>query len=183
MKVLRYAVALSIVTIAGCSTIAPEYSPSINNIQTLKNASIKKASVGKFTASSNKVNELTIRGGSFQSPTNGSYVSYLQKALEQELYDANKLNKDSSIQISGVLIQNEMDASGMNIGTAIMDAEFTVKDASSVRYKKMLSAKIEWPSSFIGGIAIPRAIKEYPRVIQELLGKLYTDPDFIKALK
>lgn len=183
MKIIRIATVVSIITIAGCSTVAPQYSPSIDNIQSLKNANIEKVSVGKFSAGDNKVNELTIRGGSFQSPVNASYVEYLQKALEQELYDANQLNKNSDIKISGVLLKNDIDASGMNVGTAVMDAEFSVHDTSSVRYKKTHSANIEWPSSFIGGIAIPRAIKEYPRVVQELLGKLYADPEFTKALK
>ncbi|MEJ1358666.1 MAG: hypothetical protein RPU64_10135 [Candidatus Sedimenticola sp. (ex Thyasira tokunagai)] len=183
MNYYRFSSIIAVLFITGCSTVAPQYSSSIENIQQLKNSGSTQVAVENFEAGENKVNELSIRGGKFESPVDDSYAKYLQTAVEQELYDANRLNKEATIKVGGILLKNNIDASGFSVGTANMEAEFIVRDSSGILYRKIHSAKIEWPSSFMGNIAIPRAIKEYPRAAQILLSKLYTDPDFIKVTK
>ncbi|WP_428605569.1 hypothetical protein [Sedimenticola sp.] len=183
MKNLKYLVVVSALLASGCSTVAPHYQASFENTQKLKNNDSSQVTVSQFQAADDKVNHLTIRGGNFASPTNGSYVEYLKKALEQELYDANRLADDSDVKVGGTLLENEIDASGFSVGVAHVKAEFTVKDKEKTRYQKVHSADIQWPSNFVGAIAIPRAVQEYPRVFSELLGKLYADPDFMNALK
>ena len=59
---------------------------------------------------------------------------------------------------------------------------FKVHDAAGTRYDKTLSDRYEWESSFMGGIAIPRAIQNYVVTIQRMLRKLYTDPEFARAI-
>lgn len=183
LESLKYLVVISAVMVSGCSTVAPQYQASFENTQVLKNNSANKVAVSEFQAADEKVNHLTIRGGNFSAPTNGSYVEYLKKALEQELYDANRLADDSDVTIGGTLLENEIDASGFTTGVAHVKAEFTVKDSTKTRYQKIHSADIQWPSNLVGAIAIPRAIQEYPRVFSELLGKLYADTEFLEALK
>jgi len=60
---------------------------------------------------------------------------------------------------------------------------FVVKRSGDVRYDKVKTVKSEFPSSFAGAVAIPRAVQEYPIAIQKLLGALYGDRAFIDALK
>ncbi|MCB1753299.1 MAG: hypothetical protein KDI74_16405 [Gammaproteobacteria bacterium] len=182
MRINQSAVVLMVFAVTGCSTVAPHYQASYENTQLLEEGGKNQVDVEAFTAADPKVNSLSIRAGTFQSPTNGSYVEYLQKALEQELYDARRLNQDSDIKVGGVLIENEIDASGFDIGTAKIKAEFIVRSGDREVYRKVHSAAIEWPSSFMANIAVPRAIKEYPRVVQELLSRLFLDPEFINAL-
>lgn len=183
MKNIRFFALLAALLVSGCSTVAPQYQASFENTQVLKNNATSKVAVSDFQAADEKVNHLTIRGGNFASPTNGSYVEYLKKALEQELYDANRLADAADVTVGGTLLENEIDASGFTTGVAHVKAEFTVKDSAKTRYQKVHSADIQWPSNFVGAIAIPRAIQEYPRVFSELLSKLYADAEFMEALK
>jgi hypothetical protein len=185
LKVNYYLIVLILVigVLEGCTTVAPQYQPSFDNVQKLKESGNSVASVGVVTAGSDKVNSLTIRGGSFQSPYDGSYAQYVQEALQQELYDAERFSKDAEVQVSGVLVSNEIDAAGFSIGTADIEAKFVVRKVDDVRYEKVHKAHHEWPSSFVGAIAIPKAVQEYMVVVQKLLGSLYADPAFHEALK
>lgn len=183
MSLIRIITALFVLAITGCSTVAPTYQASFENTQKLKDGSSNQITVDSFKAADEEVNNLTIRAGNFVSPTNGSYVEYLQKALEQELYDANRFSKNSNVKVGGTLLENEIDASGFSVGVAHIKAEFTVKENDTLKYKKTHSADIEWPSHFVGAIAIPRAIQEYPKVFTLLLHNLYADGEFMEAIK
>lgn len=183
MHLIRIIAVLSVLAITGCSTVAPVYQASFENTQKLKDGSSNQIAVDSFKAANKEVNNLTVRAGSFASPTNGSYSEYLQKALEQELYDANRLSKNSDVIVGGTLLENEIDASGFSVGVAHVKAEFTVKENDTLKYKKTHSADIQWPSHFVGAIAIPRAIQEYPKVFTQLLHNLYADDEFMEAIK
>lgn len=186
MKLIRVIAAMVFMLVAGCTTTAPTYQASFENVQKLKNGGTTTVKVGTFTADSinkDKIEKLTIRGGSFLSPYDGSYVSYLREAVRQEFYDAGRLSDTSGVVISGVLLKNEIDASGMNIGTAGISAQFTVSKDNQIRYNKVMSATHEWESAFAAANAVPKAHQNYPVVIQKLLGSLYGDMEFQKAMK
>lgn len=180
-------VAVIVATVAsGCSLAAPKYNAKFENVQTLRGAGLGSAKVGDFVAdpaAKRDVNRLTIRGGSYVSPYNGSFVAYLQEAIRQELYDARLLDPNAAIEISGVLMRNELDGSGINVGIAEIEARFVVRRDGQVRYDKVKSARHEWESAFAGATAIPRAQQQYPTVVEKLLTTLYSDPDFVSALK
>ncbi|TNC76415.1 hypothetical protein FHI69_15790 [Janthinobacterium lividum] len=174
---------LSAIVLSACSTVAPPYTPSMDNIQTLKNSAASQAKVGVFAAQKNADAPLSMRGSSLASPYAKSYSVYVAEALKQELSMANKLAPDADIEISGTLLQNEFDASGFSTGTAMLEARFIVKKAGEVRYDQIKTASHEWPSSFAGAIALPRAMQEYTVVVQKLLAQLYQDKAFNNSLR
>lgn len=168
---------------AGCSMMAPQYSASLDNVQSLKNAGDFTANVGEFTSSKDKdnANPISIRGTPLHSPYQDSYATYLAEAIKQELSLAQKLSPKANIELSGMLIKNDIDAA---MGTAHSDIEarFVVKKSGTIIYDQVKSVHHEWESSFIGAIAIPRAVQEYPIMVQKLLAILYADKAFINAL-
>lgn len=167
----------------GCSVMAPQYTASLGNVQTLKDAGDYKAKVGAFDAGSGSVNSVSLRGSSLNSPYQNSYANYLGEAIKQELSLAGKLSPGTDVEISGVLQKNDFSAAGISTGSADMEARFVVKKAGEVRYDQVKTVHHEWESSFMGAVAIPRAVNEYPNVVQKLLAALYSDQSFLDALK
>lgn len=169
-----------------CSTIAPKYTPAPEHVNALRDAGMEPLKLGDFTTDAKggkDVNQLSIRGGAYVSPFEGSFVRYLREALRQELDDARLLDEHAAVELSGVLIRNELNAAGVSTANAVIEARFVVKRGGEVRYDKVKSATYEWESSFMGNVAIPRAQQNYPTVVQKLLKGLYVDPEFIAATK
>ncbi len=169
-----------------CSTIAPKYTPAPDHVNALRDAGMGPLKVGDFTADAKggqNVNQLSIRGGAYTSPYEGSFIKYIREALRQELDDARLLDENAAVDLSGVLIRNELNAAGISTANAVIEARFVVKRGGEIRYDKVKQATYEWESSFMGNVAIPRAQQNYPIVVQKLLGELYADPEFIAATK
>ena len=169
----------------GCAMVAPHYTASLDNVQALKDSGSYAAKVGEFQAGKDKAyaSPISIRGSSLASPYNDSYASYLAAAIKQELSLANKLSPDANAEISGTVLKNDIDITGSSTGWAEVDARFIVKRSGQLRYDQIKSVKHEFPSSFAGNIAIPKAVQEYPVAVQKLLNLLYADKAFIEALK
>jgi hypothetical protein len=177
---------LALVLLTACSSMAPKYTLVPDNVNRLRDANMAPAKLGEFGAApkdGNNVNLLSIRGGSYASPYDGSYVNYLKEALRMELDEARALLPDATVELTGFLIKNELNAAGLATADAQIEARFVVKRDGQVRFDKVLKAKYEWESSFFGNIAIPKAQQNYPVVIQRLLTTLWTDPEFITAVK
>jgi len=181
LKHLSAGIVLAALT--ACTTVAPKYTPTPENINRLKDAGADAIKVGEFQAGNETVNNLSIRGGSYVSPYEGSYVNFLKEALRQELDDARLFNPAATIEIGGVLVRNELNAAGFSTADALIEARFTVKRNGQVRYDQVKTAKYEWESSFVGAVAIPKAQQNYPVVVQKLLASLYSDPAFLAAIK
>lgn len=183
----RYGMGLAaLVFLSACTTTAPSYQPSMENIGALKNQRPGQIKVGAFAAEGNdkdKVNALTIRGGAFLSPYGGSYVEYLREALREELKLAGLLNDNADVEVSGALLRNEFDASGLSIAFAVMEARLTVKKNGVVRYSRQKSVRHDWESAFAAMVAVPKAHQNYSITVQKLLASFYADADFQKALK
>lgn len=174
---------LALLTLVGCSTPAPPYAVSIPNIQTLKNGNAASVGVGEFSAQPPANNEsIGVRANSMVSPK-GTFAKYVQDALIQELVDAKLFDSKSDIQVTGVLTKNDISAAGFITNSAMIEARFTVKRSGNVTFDKVKAATTQWDSNFIGAIAIPRAIQNYPNVVTALLKQLYEDKDFIEAIK
>ncbi len=171
--------------VSGCSIVAPQYSASMENVQTLKDVGDVTAKVGKFVSSPDQANAnpISLRGSSLASPYENSYAVYLAEAIKQELSLAGRLKPDTNIEISGALLKNDIDASGFSTATGDIEARFVVKKGEAVRYSRVKTIHHQWESSLAGAIAIPRAQQEYPRLVQKLLAALYADRDFLDALK
>lgn len=97
--------------------------------------------------------------------------------------DAGRLDENADIVVDGVLLKNDMDISGLSLGTAAMSARFAIKRSNSVQFEKEISVTHDWNSDFRGAIAIPMARDMYPVVVQKLLRALYADTDFAAATR
>ena len=175
---------LSMLLGACVSMPAPAYQASVDNSEALLGSGNSKISVGQFDAAKGVSNKsLSIRGSTLKGGSDGTYSTYLKEALTSELHTINRLDTAGGTVISATLTANELNAANIKTGKSVVGARFIVSREGVVIYDKPLIATHEWESSFIGGIAIPAAIDNYSVTIQKLLHKLFTDPDFVKALQ
>lgn len=169
----------------GCSTVAPQYPSSLDNVSVLKKEVGSTVKVTPFGSDPGKenMNPLSLRGTAMNSPYQDSYAKYLTEALKQELSLSGKYAADANIEISGTLLKNDVSAGGFVTAYGNIEARVIIKNRDVVKYDKIKSVKHEWDSSFVGGIAIPRAVAEYPNMVTKLLAIIYADPEFTAALK
>lgn len=181
---LRVFALLLLTTLAGCSMPAQNYRPFPSNVQAMRDLPTA-VNVGSFSAKDGdeaKVNQISMRGSTLTSPY-GSFSAYVEGALKQELSDAGKLDPASKLVVTGMLIRNSVDASGMSTGTADIEVEFTLTQEGVTRYRKTHSAHHEWSSSFAGAIALPAVQQNYHGVVQRLIDSLLSDMEFLSTLK
>ncbi len=169
-----------ILALTGCSTVAPNYQPTNDNVRTLLTLPAGQVSLGEFTAKSGDLNRLSVRAGSYKSPYNDSFAEYLKAALRAELESSGRFNANASIGISGELLTNSLDSSS-GTGTAHISARIVVKKGGDTLFDKVVRGDDEWDSSFMGAIAIPLARQNYGETVKRLLGNLYADRDFQSA--
>ena len=172
------------VFLVGCASPAPRYQPLLDNVEIIKRASGPVA-LGAFTVKPGAANatSIGIRASSMVSSVGADYAAYLADALKQELELAGKLDPKSKVEISGVLLKNDITAAGMSTNSGEIEAAFVVKRDGVVKYQKSKRGELSWESSFAGAIAIPKAQQQYPLIVQELLAQLLADPEFTAALK
>ncbi|MBT2119675.1 hypothetical protein KK141_21325 [Dyella sp. LX-66] len=171
--------------LGGCASVpVPSYKPPIANTESLLQHQGSKLDVGQVTAAGGVPNtRLSVRGSSLEGTgANHTFSAYLQDALTNELTTAGRFDHNAATRIDATLTHNELDGSGFSKGTADLGARFVVvRDGHSI-YDKTLSVHHEWESSFMGAIAIPATIQNYPVAVQKLVGKLFQDGDFVKAV-
>ena len=172
-----------VATMAGCAAVAPNYNTSPESAQRLQNAKVQPAKLGDFTADKNAPNTSIALRASTMEPAQGSYAKYLADAVKNELELVKLYSPASTTEISGVLMRNEMNTGLAATGEGLIEAKFIVRRDGNVRFEKTKQANHTWDSNFIGAIAIPRAQQEYPRLVQKLVAELFSDPDFVAALK
>lgn len=169
----------------GCALQAPRYQPSIDNVEQLKKAAVRPATLGAFTVQAGATGggSISLRGSGMTSPVGADYAAYLADALRQELALAGKLDPKSTLEISGVLVKNDIAAGGISTNSGEVEARFIVKNGGQVRYDAVKRAELSWDSSFIGGVAIPKAQQQYPLIVRQLLAKLLADSLFQQSLQ
>jgi hypothetical protein len=102
---------LAVMTV--CVSMAPQYSAAPQNVMRLREGGLEPVTVGDFTVAPGHVKEsesLSIRGSRYLSPYENSFAKYLQEALRAELAEARLLNPRSAIELTGVLVRNELNA-------------------------------------------------------------------------
>jgi hypothetical protein len=165
---------------SGCSITAPNYSPSVKSVQSVKASNATPVAVAKATAAKADVNKVSLRGNPLNSPY-GTYAGYIEAALKKELSDAGLLDEKSSVVINTTLTKNNIDTA-MSKGTGDIAAIFSVTKAGKKVFEKEISAHDEWDSSFVGAIAIPNAVNAYPGLVNKLVTNLFNDKEFINAI-
>ncbi len=179
----KFAFLLPLALLAACSVVATPYSPSVSNIQTLKAASPAATHVSSFSDKESDANRypVAVRANRMKSPVGGSFAAYISNALTQDLTYAGAVSPSATVQLDGVLLENNVDV-GIGTGVATISARFIVKRDNAVRYDAVKTVRGEWDSSFAAAIAVPRATQQYPLVVQKLLAELYADPAFVSAI-
>jgi hypothetical protein len=170
---------------AGCATQAPPYQPSIDNVELLKKSVAQPVKLGSFTVQAGATGGTSIglRGSSMASPVEGNYAAYLADALRKELLLAGKLDPRSGIEIGGELLKNDIAAGGISTNSGEIEARFVVRRDNQLRYEAVHRATANWESSLAGAVAIPRAMQQYPLLVQQLLGQLLGDSRFQAAIR
>ena len=185
VRFVRLSAALAAAALLGaCALQAPRYSPSLDNVDTLKRVAPPTA-LGAFSVQPGLAgaSSISLRGNSMSSPVGADYAAYLADALQQELTLARKWDPSSKVVVSGLLLRNEIAAGGISTNSGEIEARFTVVNNGQQRYSEVKRATLSWESSFVGAIAIPKAQQQYPMVVQKLLGELLADARFQEALK
>jgi hypothetical protein len=172
--------------LVGCAGPAPNYAPSIDNVETLKKIegapSVKTGTIA-VTAGMPGAAALSLRANTMTSPVGKNYGDYIAAALRQELELAKLYNPQSGVEISGTLIKNNIDAGGLSTNAGQIEARFVVKANGQVRFDKVKRIERKWESAFAGAVAIPLAANNYAPMVQSLIASLVTDPDFVKAIR
>lgn len=169
----------------GCAMQSPRYSPSLDNVETMKRSGMRTVALGSFTVQPGATGGTSIglRGNPMSSSVGSDYAAYLADALRQELLLAGKLDPKSDLEIGGTLMKNDIAAAGIVTNSGEIEARFVVRRGGVARYDAVKRAASSWDSSFVGGIAIPKAQQQYPLIVQQLLSMLLNDPAFQSALQ
>lgn len=169
----------------GCAGPAPNYAPSIDNVEALKKSGITAPNVGTITVSADLPGgkSLSLRANTMVSPVGANFGDYIATALRQELDLAKLLNAQSGLEISGALLRNNIDAGGISTNEGQIEARFVVKRGGQVRFDKVKRIEHKWESSFAGAVAIPLAANNYPVMVQKLISSLVADPEFVQSLR
>jgi hypothetical protein len=183
LKILKISTIFLSLLVTACSMKAPPYQASMENVTNIKTANINTpVKIAKISSTQN-LNKISIRGSKMTSPIGVSYGDYLSKALEAELKLAKLWSGVSSTVISGKLITNDIDATGFSKGYGDISAQFIVTRNNKIIFDKVISAKHQFDSSFVGAIAIPNAQQSYVDLTQKLIKNLFNNKEFIKALR
>lgn len=161
-----------------CAINAPAYSPSYDNVQKLNQIDneiqLLAFDVGKAGAA-----RISVRGTSIISPYGSDFSDYLYFAIESELRKSKKLSDNSNIRLKMIVHEFKVDSTG---GLSELIATVIVSSPKEELYVNRMDYKIDWDSSFIGAIAIPKSAESVKPLVTGFLGKLYSDPKFISAI-
>lgn len=172
--------------LTGCASVKmPAPAPSAANAEKLRTTKLAPAQLGSFKLAAGKpaAMDTTLSGlrGSSVSPANGSFAGQLRDELAAELGAAGLLDPKSGIVIEGQLTDSMVDAA-ISTGRGRLAARIQVTRNGQGLFDKEVVAESSWESSFVGAIAIPAAINQYNALYKTLVGKLFDDADFKRAL-
>lgn len=175
---------LPVLFLFGCSMTAPNYTPEASNFSMLSQNVEKPLKTGDFSLKDDGLNRVTLRGSSLKSPYgNNDYAMYLKSALDSEIEMAGLNDDASNTVISGELLENDVNIAGFANGKTTVSARFVVSKNEERSYDKVLTENYEYDSSFVGAIAIPNGVNSYSKAVQRLINQLFSDSEFIQAVK
>lgn len=167
----------SLTSLTGCVTqqILPYHASVANQ---MKLGSVPPTA--RFQVASNESQpsdvQTIVRTVRIQAPGDGSWSTYLNQALRTELTTSGNYDASAPLQIEGILTEVHIFD-----GSAELIARFVVRRDQSVRYDKVLHVDERWDTQFLGALAASDGMNQTTAVFQDLLRKLFEDPDFIKA--
>lgn len=172
---------------AACTTMppAPVHRPTIANVQVMRSTDVPAMALGNFALAEGLPERMDrtvqIRAELLRAP-DGSFSQYLRQTLEAELTAAGKLDAASGTTISAFLTQSHVETGG-ETSTAVVAARFIVTRAGQTLYDREHTVTDEWPTQFIGAIAIPEAMNRYTGLYPALVHEVFSSPDFRAAIR
>lgn len=187
MKSLNFAfVAIASVLLSACATQLAAPTSTFDNVSRLRADSLPALALGEFTRgpeiSEGLDRSISIRADSLRPPSGGTFSGFLRTTIETELSGAGKLDAASPYTLSGQLRRSEVSTGG-SMSQAALAAQFRLTRGGAVIYERELTVTDEWPSSFIGAIAIPDATNHYTGLYPRLFSALLDDPEFQAAVR
>lgn len=177
--------AIVVSSVSGCASFtAQPYTPSYETIDSIKKMDIEKLSIGKIGPSDPNapVNRITLRGATLSSPS-GTFASYLENAIRSDLTEMGFFDAASTSRIDATILKNDIDVSGISVGYGELEISLSIFKKGRLAFEKNYSVKTQFESSFAGAVATLKGQNEYPNLVRALLQKIYSDPEFIKAVK
>lgn len=169
----------------GCAQIPlSNPTPSFEIIEKAKASRTAPVALGLFKVDP-KVNAdidkgLNVRTNTIASPFENSFAQYLKQTLQTDLQASGLYDAAAPITLNGYLTESVLDVP-TDTGRANLGARFVLVRTGVTIFEKELKANANWPSSFLGPIAIPAAINHYTSLFHKLVGQLLDDPDFQRA--
>lgn len=181
MKTLYLTLPFCALLLQGCGVTMARYEPDFQNVQQLKqHAPLQHVRDAQVTADAGQ-NSLRVRLNPISSPI-GSIPAHVQTAINDELRRAGLLDPQADRELHVQLIKSQLTA-GLANGEGELAARFTLRRGGQVVYEATKDVTRDWDSSFFGPIAILAAANNYNPMLQVLLKSLYSDPQFIRAMK
>ena len=120
---------LASLLLVGCAGPAPNYAPSIDNVEVLKKSGSSSGRVGQITVAPDLPSgkAVPLRANTMISPVGSNFGDYIAAALRQELEMAKLYDARSDTEISGALLRNHVDAGGLSVNEGQLEARFIVR--------------------------------------------------------
>jgi len=181
----RGAVTLATVWLTGCATsAAPDYQATPDQVAQLKKSGALPAHVGLITARVDLPGArlLNLRTQSMRSPTGFDFGDYVAAALRSELQAAQLNDSASATEITGTLVQNQLDTQSADYNSGAIEVRFMVTRGPWLVFDKVKSVTYQWPSAADHAAATASAKQGYTAMVNTLMASLIADPGFIAAL-
>ncbi|MCG7531199.1 hypothetical protein MHM98_07510 [Psychrobium sp. MM17-31] len=177
MKIKSMIAVSTLLFLGGCSTYSVDrYSVSVDNVSAIKAYKENPINIGKFTASEYK-REIMCRGvGPIKTPDNQNFEQFIRKALIDELKLAEAFSESAPVIITGNLdfIDFSSTSGKWNIGLSLKSSN-----------GKTMSVKENYAftSSFYGETACNQTAQALMPAVQNLIGKVVTNPKFADLVR
>ena len=175
-----FIMALSAITISGCSTYVPQrYSLSADSNQALKSIKTGAVSVGEFSGPK-EFDQNCRAAGSIEPPDGMTYEAYVRKALVDELKVSGILNENGKNVISGRLNSLEFSSSkGLTNGVWKIDLTLSSSNGKTMTVQE----SYEFKSGFDAGTACKQTADAFMPAVQNLVLTIVSSPDFKHLVK
>lgn len=169
----------------GCAQLqAPPYSTdyeALDRLKAGKPATVMVSSV-QPTDPNHQVNQISLRGAGMRSPS-GTFSRYLEDALVRDLKEISAFAPDAVTRLDATIVTNDVSVGNISTGTGTMEVTLIITREGQQRLSKTYKASTSFESSFAAIVAIPAGQAAYPQLVRALLREVYSDPQFIAAIR
>lgn len=117
------------------------------------------------------------------SPYGNSFSDYINQSLQIQLSQNDLYSKDSNYIVSTEIIKNDINIWGFSEAYCDLKVKFEINEGNRILYSDSIELKHDFPSHFVGQIAIENGINNYPIAVKKLIKKFLNDQRVINLLK